>query len=63
MADLGKADHYLLMGPWSHAGTRTPERELGGLTFGENSQTVQLIRIGQNELKLAETGVSSYRCG
>jgi putative CocE/NonD family hydrolase len=29
--------HYLIIGPWDHAGTRTPEREVGGLTFGEKS--------------------------
>jgi putative CocE/NonD family hydrolase len=33
----GKARHYLLMGPWDHAGTRTPAREFGGLSFGEAS--------------------------
>lgn len=29
--------HYLLVGPWDHAGTRTPNREVGGLTFGPAS--------------------------
>lgn len=29
--------HYLIIGPWDHAGTRTPKREVGGLTFGEAS--------------------------
>ena len=29
--------HYLIIGPWDHAGTRTPEREVGGLKFGEPS--------------------------
>jgi putative CocE/NonD family hydrolase len=33
----GKAKHYLVMGPWDHAGTRTPTREVGGLKFGEAS--------------------------
>lgn len=28
-------EHYLIVGPWDHAGTRTPSREVGGLTFGE----------------------------
>ena len=28
---------YLVAGPWDHAGTRTPKREVGGLTFGEAS--------------------------
>lgn len=30
--------HYLIYGPWSHAGTRTPVTELGGLQFGEDSK-------------------------
>jgi uncharacterized protein len=30
-------EHYLIIGPWDHAGTRTPEKEFGGLTFGEAS--------------------------
>lgn len=29
--------HYLIIGPWDHAGTRTPAKEVGGLTFGEAS--------------------------
>jgi putative CocE/NonD family hydrolase len=29
--------HYLIIGPWDHAGTRTPAREVGGVTFGEKS--------------------------
>ncbi len=29
--------HYLIIGPWDHAGTRTPSAEVGGLTFGEAS--------------------------
>ena len=33
----GKARHYLVMGPWDHAGTRTPAREVGGLSFGPAS--------------------------
>ncbi|MFN8528837.1 MAG: CocE/NonD family hydrolase [Anaerolineae bacterium] len=28
-------DHYLIVGPWDHAGTRTPNRNVGGLDFGE----------------------------
>lgn len=34
----GKASHYLILGPWSHAGTRNPVTELGGLTFGSDSK-------------------------
>lgn len=29
----GQARHYLLFGPWDHAGTRTPNPEFGGLKF------------------------------
>ena len=32
-----RARHYLVIGPWDHAGTRTPKAEFGGLTFGEAS--------------------------
>jgi uncharacterized protein len=31
-----KARHYLIVGPWDHAGTRTPRKEVGGLSFGDN---------------------------
>jgi uncharacterized protein len=34
-ASPAREKHYLIIGPWDHAGTRTPKRELGGLTFGE----------------------------
>jgi putative CocE/NonD family hydrolase len=33
----GRARHFLLMGPWDHAGTRTPAEEVGGLKFGKAS--------------------------
>jgi hypothetical protein len=29
--------HYLLMGPWSHGGTRDPAQELRGLTFADTA--------------------------
>jgi uncharacterized protein len=32
-----RASHYLVIGPWDHAGTRTPARSVGGLTFGQAS--------------------------
>lgn len=32
-----KQRHFLIIGPWDHAGTRTPKREVGGLVFGEAS--------------------------
>ncbi|MGD1839971.1 MAG: CocE/NonD family hydrolase [Thermonemataceae bacterium] len=37
-SSAGKANHYLILGPYSHAGTRNPVTELGGLTFGSNSK-------------------------
>lgn len=36
-SDAAKAKHYLVIGPWDHAGTRTPRAEVGGLTFGKAS--------------------------
>ena len=30
-----KSNHYLIIGPWNHAGTRTPTKEVGGLIFGD----------------------------
>ncbi|MGE0554050.1 MAG: CocE/NonD family hydrolase [Gemmatimonadales bacterium] len=32
-----KAKHFLILGPWDHAGTRTPRREVDGLSFGPAS--------------------------
>lgn len=32
-----RARHYLVIGPWDHAGTRTPQAEFGGLSFGPAS--------------------------
>ncbi len=32
-----KAQHYLIIGPWDHAGTRTPNKDVGGLHFGDAS--------------------------
>jgi putative CocE/NonD family hydrolase len=37
--EAAKARHYLILGPWDHAGTRTPKREVGGLVFGEKALT------------------------
>ena len=36
-APEAKQKHFLIIGPWDHAGTRTPRREVGGLKFGEAS--------------------------
>src|SRR5262249_17397828 len=32
-----RAKHYLIIGPWDHAGTRTPRKEVGGVKFGDAS--------------------------
>jgi len=36
-AGSAREKHYLVIGPWDHAGTATPAREVGGLTFGAAS--------------------------
>lgn len=38
------ANHYLVIGPWNHAGTRTPAAEFGGLKMGPES-LVDLLRL------------------
>jgi putative CocE/NonD family hydrolase len=43
-SEEAKAKHFLIVGPWDHAGTRTPNREVGGLTFGPAS-LVDLNRL------------------
>jgi putative CocE/NonD family hydrolase len=35
--EAGKAQHYLIVGPWDHAGTRSPKKEMGGLKFPDVS--------------------------
>jgi putative CocE/NonD family hydrolase len=32
-----QAQHYLVIGPWDHPGTRTPQAQVGGLTLGAAS--------------------------
>ena len=32
-----KDDHYLIIGPWDHAGTRTPRKSIGGVSFADAS--------------------------
>src|SRR5262249_25664970 len=32
-----QARHYLIIGPWDHAGTRTPKPEVGGVSLGPSS--------------------------
>jgi putative CocE/NonD family hydrolase len=36
-SEAAKARHYLIIGPWDHAGTRTPSVDVGGLKFGPAS--------------------------
>ena len=36
-SEVGKAKHYLIIGPWDHLGTRTPAQEFSGLKFAEAS--------------------------
>jgi len=36
-AEEAKKIHYIIIGPWDHAGTTKPRREVRGLTFGEAS--------------------------
>ena len=33
--DGGAPNQYLVIGPWNHAGTRTPSKAFAGLTFGD----------------------------
>jgi predicted acyl esterase len=35
--EAGKRSHYLLIGPWDHAGTRTPKKVQWGVTMGDSS--------------------------
>ncbi len=37
-AAAAKQQHYLIIGPWDHAGTRTPRTEVGGVQFSEKSK-------------------------
>lgn len=32
-----KNQHFLIVGPWDHSGTRRPKPELGGVTFGKEA--------------------------
>jgi putative CocE/NonD family hydrolase len=34
-ASPARDQHYLIIGPWDHAGTRTPSKEFGGLKLGD----------------------------
>jgi len=34
-SESAKADHFLILGPWDHSGTRKPRQEFGGYAFGD----------------------------
>lgn len=34
-SEEAKAQHYLILGPWNHSGTRIPVQEFGGVKFGD----------------------------
>lgn len=34
--DAAKEQHFLILGPWDHSGTRKPRQSFGGYEFGEN---------------------------
>ena len=36
-APSAKSNHFLIIGPWDHSGTRSPKKDVGGLTFGDAS--------------------------
>ena len=36
-ATQNKKDHYLILGPWDHAGTRSPKSNIDGVLVGNNS--------------------------
>jgi uncharacterized protein len=43
----GQRQHYLVIGPWDHAGTRTPQPEFGGIKVGPAS----LVDLGKLHLQ------------
>jgi putative CocE/NonD family hydrolase len=49
-SSAARQNHYLIVGPYDHAGTRTPKREMGGLVFGEKSL------LDMNKLQTGTTG-------
>ena len=40
-----RAKHFLIIGPWDHAGTRTPTDEVGGVKFGPARFSISMICI------------------
>jgi uncharacterized protein len=46
-APAAEAQHYLVIGPWDHAGTRAPRAEFAGIRFGQQS----CVDLGQLHLQ------------
>lgn len=60
-SEAGKAQHYLVLGPWNHPGTRNPVTELGGFTFGENSKLDMLqLHLDWFDWTLKEKGKPEF---
>jgi putative CocE/NonD family hydrolase len=51
----GRARHFLVIGPWDHPGTRTPQREFKGMKFGPAS-LVDLPRLHLDWYRYAMEG-------
>ncbi len=65
-------NHYLVLGPWDHAGTRTPRRDVGGLKFGPSAmvdmdelhrQWYEWTLAGGKKPELLKDRVSYYVAG
>ncbi len=65
----GKADHYFIIGPWDHGGTRTPREKTGGLVFPSNAvidmeqlhlQWFDWVLKGKEKPKFLEKRVCCY---
>jgi putative CocE/NonD family hydrolase len=70
--DDGKENHYLVIGPYDHGGTRHPQEELGGLVFGKNClldmhqihlEWFDWILKGKDKPEFLKTRVSYYMMG
>jgi uncharacterized protein len=51
------AQHYLVIGPWDHGGTRVPVRHVGGLDFGEPSM-IDMDRLNKDWYDYALKGTA-----
>lgn len=53
----GTANHYLIIGPWDHGGTESPELEVGGLKLGAASK-VDILGLEKEWLDWTLKGAS-----